>query len=68
VEDDGPGIDPRLEERVTDALVTTKPRGSGLGLAFAVRVARAHRGKLEIDTVLGRGTRVRMSFPVVDGR
>jgi two-component system, NtrC family, sensor histidine kinase HydH len=64
VADDGPGIDPRLAERVTEALVTTKAGGSGLGLAFAARVARAHGGKLEIDTTLGRGTAVRLSFPV----
>jgi two-component system, NtrC family, sensor histidine kinase HydH len=63
VEDDGPGIDPRLAERVTDALVTTKAGGSGLGLAFADRVAKAHGGTLEIDTRLGRGTAVRMIFP-----
>jgi len=64
VEDDGPGIDPRLAERVTEAFVTTKPGGSGLGLAFAARVAKAHGGRLSIDTALGRGTVVRMSFPV----
>jgi two-component system sensor histidine kinase HydH len=64
VADDGPGIDPRLAERVTEALVTTKAGGSGLGLAFAARVARAHGGTLEVDTTLGRGTAVRMTFPV----
>lgn len=64
VEDDGPGIDPRLVERVTEPLVTTKVGSSGLGLAFVARVARAHGGKLEVDTTLGRGTAVRMTFPV----
>jgi two-component system, NtrC family, sensor histidine kinase HydH len=64
VEDDGPGIDPRLAERVSEPLVTTKVGGSGLGLAFVARVARAHGGELEVDTTLGRGTAVRMTFPV----
>ncbi len=64
VEDDGPGMDPRLAERVTEAFVTTKQGGSGLGLAFAARVAKAHHGKLELDTDLGRGTIVRLVFPV----
>jgi signal transduction histidine kinase len=63
VEDDGPGIDPRLAERVTEPFVTTKPGGSGLGLAFAARVAQAHGGSLRIDSVLGRGTRVCMNLP-----
>ncbi len=62
VQDDGPGIDPRLAERVTDAFVTTKPGGSGLGLAFAARVAKAHGGRLRIDSALGRGTLVELSF------
>ena len=65
VEDDGPGIEPRLAERVTEAFVTTKPGGSGLGLAFAARVAKGHGGNLTIDTALGRGTVVRMTFPVL---
>jgi two-component system sensor histidine kinase HydH len=63
VEDDGPRIDARLAERVTDAFVTTKRGGSGLGLAFAARVAKAHQGGLELDTALGRGTIVRLVFP-----
>ena len=64
VEDDGPGIEPRLAERVTEAFVTTKPGGSGLGLAFAARVAKAHGGKLELATVLGRGTVASLRFPI----
>ena len=64
VEDDGPGIDPRLAERVTEAFVTSKAGGSGLGLTFAARVAKAHGGRLDVDTALGRGTAVRLRFGV----
>jgi signal transduction histidine kinase len=48
-------------------LVVERP-GSGLGLPFVARVVQAHGGALHIDSTLGRGTVVRMSFPVaVDG-
>ena len=62
VEDTGPGIDPRFVEHVADDFFTTRADGSGLGLAFARRVAVAHGGALAIDGAPGRGTRVRMTL------
>lgn len=58
VEDDGPGMDARTREQATDPFFTTKADGSGLGLAFVVKVARAHRGDVELHSAEGRGTRV----------
>jgi two-component system, NtrC family, sensor histidine kinase HydH len=63
VRDDGPGIDPRILERVTEDFFSTKPGGSGLGLAFAARVAKAHGGELSIASQLGSGTRVTLVLP-----
>jgi len=60
VRDDGPGMDARTRERAESAFFTTKAQGSGLGLAFARRVAEAHGGTLSIDSALGRGTTVRL--------
>lgn len=62
VVDDGPGMDPRTLEQAEDAFFTTKAEGSGLGLAFARRVAEAHAGELTIESRFGRGTRVRLVF------
>jgi signal transduction histidine kinase len=62
VEDDGPGMDPRLRELATDPFFTTRADGSGLGLPYAVRVARAHGGDAEVDSTPGRGTRILLRF------
>jgi len=62
VRDDGPGMDARTRERAESAFFTTKAQGSGLGLAFARRVAEAHGGTLSIDSALGHGTTVRLTL------
>ncbi len=49
VEDNGPGIDPEKLAHVTEAFYTTRAQGTGLGLAVALIVARAHGGKFFIE-------------------
>lgn len=63
VEDGGCGMDARQCERSTDEFFTTKANGSGLGLAFAKRVAEAHVGTLRIRSKLNQGTTVVFDFP-----
>jgi signal transduction histidine kinase len=63
VEDTGAGMDARTRESAAEDFFTTKPRGSGLGLAFARRVAEAHGGQLRIESEVGRGTCVRLWLP-----
>jgi signal transduction histidine kinase len=62
VEDQGQGMDPRELESATALFFTTKAQGTGLGLSFAERVAKAHGGGLLLRSVLGRGTTVTLSF------
>ena len=62
--DEGQGMDARILARATDQFFTTKATGSGLGLSFVERVARAHQGRLELSSELGRGTTVRLWMPV----
>jgi two-component system, NtrC family, sensor histidine kinase HydH len=64
VEDEGDGMDPRQAERAFDEFYTTKPTGSGLGLAFVRRVARAHGGDATLSSRVGVGTIVQMRLPV----
>lgn len=64
VTDQGPGMDARTRERATEDFFTTKANGSGLGLAFARRVAEAHGGELSIESRPGEGTTVALRFPV----
>jgi two-component system, NtrC family, sensor histidine kinase HydH len=63
VEDDGAGMDARQLARAGEEFFSTKPGGSGLGLSFAMRVARAHGGQLELRSELGAGTCIRLLFP-----
>ncbi|TFH73352.1 PAS domain-containing sensor histidine kinase [Gammaproteobacteria bacterium LSUCC0112] len=49
IEDNGPGIDPEKLAHVTEAFYTTRAQGTGLGLAVALIVARAHGGKFFIE-------------------
>ena len=64
VRDQGHGMDARVLERATDQFFTTKANGSGLGLSFVARVARAHRGRLELSSQVGSGTTVRLWMPL----
>ena len=63
VADDGEGMDARELEQATSEFYTTKTHGSGLGLSFVERVARAHGGSLRLASWPGRGTLVELTFP-----
>jgi two-component system sensor kinase FixL len=66
VADTGVGIPPEHLSRVTEPFFTTKEagKGTGLGLAICRRIVRQHRGTLEIESELGKGTTVRLTLPV----
>jgi signal transduction histidine kinase len=60
VADNGAGIPAENLERVFDAFFSTRPGGTGLGLAIAKQIVTAHGGCIEINSVVGRGTTVRI--------
>jgi two-component system sensor histidine kinase FlrB len=73
VRDNGPGIAPDEAERAREAFYTTRPQGTGLGLAVAQVVARAHQGVFFIrgaetsdwpETEKSRGTVAGFRLPV----
>lgn len=49
VRDHGPGIEPGTESRIFEPFVTTRVRGTGLGLAVARRIAEQHGGTLTAE-------------------
>lgn len=65
VRDDGIGIEPGTLERVTEPFFTTRPGGTGIGLAVTQRIVTAHGGTLEIESEPGRGTTVRVGLPAL---
>jgi two-component system nitrogen regulation sensor histidine kinase GlnL len=52
--DDGPGISKDMLSQIFQPFVTTKPEGQGLGLALVSKVAAAHEGLVEVQSVPGR--------------
>jgi CheY-like chemotaxis protein len=65
VTDTGVGMDEDTRRRCLEPFFTTKgERGTGLGLAMVYGVTQRHGADVEIDSAPGRGTTVRLSFPL----
>ena len=63
VTDTGRGITADALPHVFDPFFTTKRAGAGLGLAVCYGIVTAHGGRIEVESVEGRGTTVRVSLP-----
>ncbi|MEX2221557.1 MAG: HAMP domain-containing sensor histidine kinase [Candidatus Rokuibacteriota bacterium] len=72
VEDDGVGIPADQLPRIFDKYVrvahpeTTAARGLGLGLSLVKALAEAHGGRVEVDSLPGKGSRFRLLLPAPD--
>jgi signal transduction histidine kinase/ActR/RegA family two-component response regulator len=65
VTDTGTGMDEETRRRCLEPFFSTKGRrGTGLGLAMVYGIVERHDGSVEIDSTPGRGTTVRVVFPV----
>lgn len=64
ISDNGEGMSRDVVERATEPFFTTKGPGTGLGLAMVHGFVEQSHGRLEIESEVGKGTRVRMIFPV----
>lgn len=62
VSDDGPGIPATIRPRLFEPFFTTRPAGTGLGLAVVADVAKAHGGEVFVDS-LKTGTRFTVRIP-----
>jgi len=64
IEDMGCGMTEETLSRMFDLFFTTKPQGTGLGMALARSVVDLHGGDLAIHSTVGKGTRVIIRLPV----
>ncbi len=62
--DTGLGIPPELQEKIFNPFFTTKPRGTGLGLAKVFSVMESHQGRVDCRSVPGQGSVFTLILPV----
>lgn len=63
IADEGVGIEPEFLSKIFDPYFTTKPGGSGLGLATAFSIIKRHQGHLSVESTVGRGTVFHVLLP-----
>ena len=63
VTDTGVGIAAPLRSRIFDPFFTTRDEGTGLGLAIVHAIIEAHRGRIDVESVEGRGTTLTIVLP-----
>ena len=64
ISDTGCGIADEQLKHIFEPFYTTKKKGTGLGLLIVQRVVRAHNGRIELDSRVGRGTMFRIWLPL----
>ena len=64
VGDTGGGIPEEQISRIFEPFYTTKKKGTGLGLMIVQRIVRAHEGRIELESHVGRGTTFRVWLPL----
>lgn len=62
--DTGVGISPELREKIFQLYFTTKPKGTGIGLAMTFRAIQLHGGAIELESESGRGAAFRITLPL----
>jgi len=64
VQDTGKGMSAEEREHMFDPFFTTRREGTGLGLAVVQQIVEQHRGRIEVESAPGRGTRIDLRLPV----
>ncbi len=66
--DNGPGLSKEIRRRLFQPFATTKPTGTGLGLALSRRLVEHYDGTLSIDSEAGRGVTATVKLPLAGDR
>lgn len=68
VKDEGPGISPEIQQKIFEKYQRNKfdqTKGTGLGLAIAREIIESHRGKIGVESQLGKGSVFYFTLPFV---
>jgi signal transduction histidine kinase len=68
VSDTGGGIPQEQINRIFEPFYTTKKKGTGLGLMIVQRIVRAHGGRIDLESHVGRGTTFRIWLPLHESK
>lgn len=63
VKDEGEGIPEKVLNRIGEPFLTTKEKGTGLGLMVTFNIIENHQGVIHVDSQQDKGTAFKISFP-----
>jgi two-component system cell cycle sensor histidine kinase/response regulator CckA len=68
ISDNGTGIPPDIIDRIFDPFFTTKGhgKGTGLGLSITMSIIKSHKGFIDVDSQVGKGTTFKIFLPMVN--
>jgi len=64
--DNGHGIPEEDKKKIFNPFYTTSPSGTGLGLSISYRTVEQHGGLMQVNSVLGEGTTMRVLLPIME--
>ncbi|WP_276355566.1 ATP-binding protein [Cohnella caldifontis] len=63
IDDQGVGMPPEILERLGEPFLTTKEKGTGLGLMVCYKIIQAHEGRMSVSSQPGQGTSIQLVLP-----
>ncbi len=68
ISDNGEGISEENIDKIFQPFFSTRKNGTGLGLAIAANIVKAHNGTISVDSILEKGTKIKLSLPSAGGK
>jgi len=63
--DTGVGMSAETKVKIFEPFHTTKPKGTGLGMAIVLKIIELHKGHIFVESHLGQGTKIEIRFPKI---
>jgi signal transduction histidine kinase len=64
--DTGVGMSEEVAKKIGEPFFTTKAKGMGVGFSICKRIIAAHKGRIEVSSVAGKGTKIMLFIPLND--